>query len=179
MSQQEIVDAVLQLLRNDHRVADVWHSADTIAQLLNISTMALNKALSKSAHFAQIDLQNNNIGIVRFKKQIQKSDNNNTQSEKSHFLYFEHRKTPTFFTDTNTWTEIYRKSAEFKLAPRRVCTIVVVSPTSHETIAFSPPKKRRCHRITTTPFDIFVDKRTKSLFICRSRADFQERINRI
>jgi hypothetical protein len=30
MSQKEIVDAVLHL-RDDHRVADIWHSADTIA----------------------------------------------------------------------------------------------------------------------------------------------------
>jgi hypothetical protein len=77
MSQQkEIVDAVL-LLRDDRHVSDVWHSVDTIAKLLDISTMALNKALSKkSAQFLQINLQNNNIGIVRFKKQIQ---NNNPQ----------------------------------------------------------------------------------------------------
>jgi hypothetical protein len=144
MSQQEIVDAVLQL-RDDRRVADVCHSADTIAQLLNVSTIALNKALLKAAEFAQIDLQNNNIGIIQFKKQIQKSDNdnNNTQSVKSHSLYFEHRKTPTFFTDTHTWTEIYRKSAEFKLAPRSACTIVVISLTSDETISFLPPKKQR------------------------------------
>jgi hypothetical protein len=77
MSQQkEIVDTVL-LLKDVCCVSDVWHSVDTIAKLLDISTIALNKALSKkSAQFSQINLQNNNIGIVRFKKQIR---NNNPQ----------------------------------------------------------------------------------------------------
>jgi hypothetical protein len=48
MSQQKkIVDAVL-LLRDDRRVADVCQSSvETIAKLLDILTMALNKALGK------------------------------------------------------------------------------------------------------------------------------------
>jgi hypothetical protein len=55
MSQKEIVDAVL-LLRGDHRVADIWYSVETIATLLNVPTMTLNKALSKSPEFTHIDV---------------------------------------------------------------------------------------------------------------------------
>jgi hypothetical protein len=44
-----------------------------------------------------------------------------------------------------------------------------------------PKKKRRFHgqKTASVPFDIFNDKRTKSLFNCKNRADFQERINRM
>jgi hypothetical protein len=62
MSQKEIVDAVL-LLRDDHRVADVWHSADTIATILNVPTMTLNKALSQSPEFTHIDVQEVPTGV--------------------------------------------------------------------------------------------------------------------
>jgi GTP cyclohydrolase FolE2 len=123
MLQQEIVDAMLQL-RNDRRVADVRHSVDTIATILNVPTVALNKALSKVAEFAPIDLQNNNIGIVRFKKQIR--NNTTAAAVNRHFLFFAHRKTPTFFTDRATWTEIYNMSAQFKLAPRSQQTRTVL-----------------------------------------------------
>jgi hypothetical protein len=180
MSQKEIVDAVCRL-HDECQVADIWHSTDTIAQLLNVSTMALNKAQALASEFAQIDMQNNKIGVVQFKKQIQKNvNNNNTQSVKCHFLYFAHRKTPTFFTGTATWTKLYRRSAEFKLAPRskQLRTVVAVSPTA---FSLRPPKKRqRCITAAApTPFDIFNDTKTKTLFNCKNRADLQDRINRM
>jgi hypothetical protein len=147
---------------------------------LNVPTMALNKALSKVAEFAPIDLQYNNIDIVRFKKQIR---NNTTAAAVNwHFLFFAHRKTPTFFTDKATWTEIYNMSAQFKLATRSEQTrTVLVSPPSERGVVLSPPKKRRCHRVTTppAPFDIFNDKRTKSLFNVANRDKFVDRVTRM
>jgi hypothetical protein len=180
MSQKEIVDAMLQL-RDDHRVADVWHSVETIATILNVPTMALNKALSKAAEFAPIDLQDNNISIFRFKKQIR---NNTTAAVVNrHFLLVAHRKTPTFFTDTATWTETYTKSAEFKLAPRSKQTRTIVISPPPERVTLSPPKKRQRRCITAaaapTPFDIFNDTKTKTLFNCKSRADFQDHVTRM
>jgi hypothetical protein len=101
MSQQkEIVDAVL-LLRDDHRVADVWHSADTIAQLLNVPTALFSKALSKSTEFAHIDIQHggNNCRIVWFKRQLHLVVNGVEKKVSRHFLFF-----PTERTQSSTKT---------------------------------------------------------------------------
>jgi hypothetical protein len=184
--ENNIIQALLQL-RDEHRVSDTWHSADTIASILNVPTMALNKALSKSAEFAQIDIQDgsNNCGIVRFQRQMPSDDDNNKRVRR-HFLFFPHRKQPTFFKATQTWSNIYQKSAQFKLAPRsKQARIVSPMRTSDDTAAFSlpqPPKKRRCRHVTTAApiqFDIFNDTKTKTLFNAANRDEFIDRVTRM
>jgi hypothetical protein len=152
MSQKEIVDAVL-LLRDDHRVADVWHSPDTIATILNVPTMTLNKALSKSPEFTHIDVQGsaNRCGVVRFKWQLYLLANGVEKNVSRHFLFFPHRKKPVFYKESNTWSEIYTKSAHLKLAPRSQSARTVTPPTpiNHDDgpasflLSPSPPRKKR------------------------------------
>jgi hypothetical protein len=114
------MDGVL-LLRDDQHVADIWYSVETIATLLNVPTMTLNKALSKSPEFTHIDVQGsaNRCGIVRFKRQQLYLPVNGVEKKVTrHFLFFPHRKKPIFYKDSNTWSEICTKSAHLKLAAR-------------------------------------------------------------
>jgi hypothetical protein len=177
MSQQkEIVDAVL-LLRDDHRVADVWHSADTIAQLLNVPTALFSKAISKSAEFAHIDVQDgsNNCGIVRFKRQLHFVVVGVEKKVSRHFLFFPQRKRPVFYKDSATWTQIYNNSAHFKLAPHSKNARSIITPATSDVESpplALPPKKKRWQyhgqKIVSVPFDIFNDKNQRPCSIVKA-----------
>jgi hypothetical protein len=114
--------------------------------IVNVSTAILNKALSKSAEFAHIDIQDggNKCGVFRFKRQLEYfvDGNNTTKKIVHHFLFFPHRKQPTFPKDRQTWIEIYNKSAQFKLASRSKQARCIVVTTMDLVSPPVPPKKR-------------------------------------
>jgi hypothetical protein len=185
MSQKDIIDAVL-LLRNEGRVADTWHSADTIAKIVNVPTAVLNKALSKSTEFTHIDGQGhaNKCGVVRFKRKLQLVVNGTELQMTHHFYFFPQRKQPVFHKDSNAWTEIYTKSAQFRLAPRSkqaALSLLRQQPAIVTTLlrSYLHSHQRRNGDAPSLPFDIFNDTKTKTLFNCKNRADLQDQINRM
>jgi hypothetical protein len=93
-----------------------------------------------------------------------------------HFLFFPYRKKPVFYKDSNTWSEIYTTSAHLKLAPRSQSarTVTPLTPINHDDgpasflLSPSPPREKtrqsQSNAVPPKRFDIFNDKRTKTLF---------------
>jgi hypothetical protein len=128
----------------------------------------------------------NNCGIVRFKRKLQLVVNGTEKQATHHFYFFPQRKRPVFPKDSNAWTEIYSKSSQLKLAPRskqarRIVTVTATTRDSDDSVTFlpPPPSRKRRHHITTTPFDIFNDTKTKTLFNVANRGEFVDRVTRM
>jgi hypothetical protein len=191
-SNNNIIAAVLQL-RDEHRVTDCWHSVDTIASILNVTTKALNSALSKSPEFTHIDVQGstNTCGIICFRCQLLHLHKGKPKKLVKHFLFFTYRKQPIFHQESYVWSDIYQKSAQLKLAPRSSSkTLRTVTPPTpnHEDgpaeflLPPSPPRKKTRQSSNAVPpkrFDIFNDTKTKILFNITNRASFYDHIHRM
>jgi hypothetical protein len=155
--------------------------------------MTLNKALSKSPEFAHIDIQDggNTCGVFLFKRQLLHLHKGKPKKMVKHFLFFPDRKHPIFHKESYVWSDIYDKSAQLKLAARSKTARTVTPPTpiDHDDgpatflLSPSPPRKKtqqsQSNAVPPKRFDIFNDKRTKTLFNITNRAAFHDRIHRM